>query len=582
MGKRQASRPGALVAAAVVLGCLAVALAGVAGGAKLPRAGAARPDRVAVRPAPKDHFQVVVAGASPEGIAAAVSAARAGAETLLLDTAPEPGGLITRGWLNQFDLNHLPDGSPAIRGFYAEVQKRLGGESFDVGRAREVFAGLLAAEPRLTVALGLTAYSPVVEGALVTGVDIDRSPTGAASSAATLAPHLTADRFIDATPDATFAAQAGARFTVGREELNLGPSTMAATLVFRVRGVDWPAVQQALANDGDPLTGATERSAWGFGELGRAYPSPDPALRLRGLNLGREDNGDVLLNSLLLFGADPLDPASLAEARSRGVAALPGVVDYLRAFVPGFSGATLAGAAPELYVRESRHLKSLYRLTIDDLLEHRDFPDKIVLASYPVDLQAYTPDDPGQVVGNPGAYTIPFRALVPKGFDNLLVVGRSAGYDLLAHGSARVLPVGMAEGQAAGLAAVRALAEGLTFPEFTGAPMARLQADLRAAGAYLPPVSDVLPADLLAREEALTRDSAYPAVQALRRLGLLSAGYLNDYRLDELLSPEAAASLSEEAFRRAGQSAARLPWSEAPLTRRFVYERLLLQLTPAT
>lgn len=575
-------RHGPRLVAAIALGCLVVALAALIGGARLPRAGAARPDRASARSALNDHYQVVVVGASPEGIAAAISAARAGAETLLLDTAPEPGGLITRGWLNQFDLNCLPDGSPAIRGFFAEIVAELGGDSFDLRRARQVFARLLAGQPHLTVALGLAGFSPAATGPVVTGLDILPGEPGATLPAEEGRRRITAERFIDATPDAAFAAAAGARFTVGRQDLGLGRGTMAATLVFRVRGVDWPAVRQALRDDGDPLTGSTPRSAWGFGELGRGFASPDPSLRLRGLNLGREENGDVLINSLLLFGVDPLDPASVARARARGVAALPGVVDYLRARVPGFGAATLAGAAPELYVRESRHLESLYRLTIDDVLEHRDFPDKIVLASYPVDLQPYSPGDLGQVVGNPRAYTIPFRALVPKGFDNLLVAGRSAGYDALAQGSARVLPVGMAEGQAAGLAAAQSLVEGLTFPELATTAVDRLQERLRQTGAYLPPVSAVLPADLRASEVRLEHDPAYPAVRLLRRLGLLSGGYDNDYRLDEPLTPAAAGALAREAFRRTGRREAAPGFAGTELSRRLVYERLLLQLTHAS
>ncbi|HHW14030.1 MAG TPA: FAD-dependent oxidoreductase [Firmicutes bacterium] len=569
------------------------ALAALSGGF-LPSAVQAAPEDAAAPAGPSPwnpmslrsrYDDVLVVGASPEGIAAAVSAARSGAETLLVDTAPEPGGLITRGWLTQFDLNRLPDGSLATRGFFSELLARLGGQSFDLNRAREVFRQLLAAEPHLSVLIGVERIAPLVK---------DRNLGGAYLTIGGQERLVKAERFIDATPDADFAAAAGAGFTVGREALGLGRKTMASTLIFRLAGVDWAAVRRYLAADGNPLSGSTPSAAWGFTEFTRRYRSPDPQIRLRGLNLGRQSDGTVLVNALLLLGVDPLDRVALTEARLRAMRLLPGVVAFLREQVPGFTRARLDGVAPELYVRESRHLKSLYLLTIDDLLEHRDFSDKITLASYPVDLQPYD-NNTGQVIGNPMVYSVPFRCLVPLGFDNLLVVGRSAGYDPLAQGSARVLPVGIAEGQAAGTAAVQSLKEGLTFPALAASAqaMARLQAELVRQGAYLPAVGSLLPSAEVQREKALKKDPAYPALRLLLRLGLASGGYTNDYKLDQLLTPAKASALIRSVLaryrvlggaglRRAGAPGQSRPWPalpSRPMTRRQVYQVIFSQLT---
>ena len=78
--------------------------------------------------------------------------------------------------------------------------------------------------------------------------------------------------------------------------------------------------------------------------------------------------------------------------------------------------------------------------------KNRDHWDRIAHGSYPVDIQPTAPDNLGNVIGKPAIYSIPFRCLVPLQVENLLVVGRSASYDSLPHGSARVIPVGMATG----------------------------------------------------------------------------------------------------------------------------------------
>ena len=88
-----------------------------------------------------------------------------------------------------------------------------------------------------------------------------------------------------------------------------------------------------------------------------------------------------------------------------------------------------------------------YRLNIVDLLENKDQWDRIAFGSYEGDIQPKDPNDGGTVVLDSYKYAIPFRSIVPQKVDGLLVVGRSASYDTLAHGSARVIPNGMAEGK---------------------------------------------------------------------------------------------------------------------------------------
>ncbi|MGE5598520.1 MAG: FAD-dependent oxidoreductase, partial [Bacteroidota bacterium] len=252
--------------------------------------------------AARPKYDVIVYGADPEGIAAAVSAARNGQRVLLADPRPGPGGLFVFGMLNSLDLNRGLDGVPLTRGIFAEFLDGVGGrDSFDVAAAEAVFRRMLDAEPGLTQAYGAALGGVQTALGYITAVKLGGEWYAARS-------------YIDASPDADLAARAGAPYSIGRTDLGETPSTMAATLILKFTGVDWAAVSAALQGDGDPLTGATAHSAWGFGGIAAEYRPTRPDLHLRALNLGRQDDGSVLLNGLLLFGVDGLDEASRREA----------------------------------------------------------------------------------------------------------------------------------------------------------------------------------------------------------------------------------------------------------------------------
>ncbi|RTI22441.1 FAD-dependent oxidoreductase [Thermus scotoductus] len=130
------------------------------------------------------------------------------------------------------------------------------------------------------------------------------------------------------------------------------------------------------------------------------------------------------------------------------------VVAFLREKDPLLFGtARLAQVAPLLYIRESRHLKALYRLRAEEVLLGKDFPDAVALGAYPLDGQAYFPGETPYLLGTPAPYGVPFRTLVPREVANLLVVSQAAGFDSVAAFSARVVPLQMALGEAAGVAA---------------------------------------------------------------------------------------------------------------------------------
>lgn len=488
----------------------------------------------------RTDYDVIVVGAEPEGVAAAVAAAREGADVLLLEGRDGPGGLFTYGWLNSLDMSYGPAGELLTRGIFAEFWRDIGRhDSFDVQRAGEALASLLRRERRVVALYRRELVAPLLEGGRrVAGVTV-RTPGAGVKT-------YTARVVVDATQDADVAAAAGVPYTVGGADRGQ-PETMAATLVLRVRNVDWPALGKTLREDGDASSDATARSAWGFWPVMREYKPSADRFRVRGLNLGRQDDGTVLVNALQIFGVDGTDPAARREALTQGAAEAPRLVAYMRARVPGFAQAELVGTAPELYVRETRHIQGQYVLSVNDVLEHRNFTDKIAWASYPIDVQATSPANWGWVIGKPAAYSIPLRSLLPATVEGLVVTGRSASYSSLAMASARTVPVGMATGQAAGVWAAMAARAGTGPAQMAAhaAAVQRLQERLVRQGAYLPEYRLTYP---------LQGEPVLEAVRVLRPLGLISAGYENDYRLGEPISGVSFVNLAREAFRRSGAS----------------------------
>lgn len=475
-------------------------------------------------------YDLIVVGSDPEGIAAAVSGARNGLRTLLVDIRPEPGGLMTRGWLNSLDMNYGPAGEILNKGIFLEFYTQIEGDSFDPATAAGVFHTLLNKEKNLEQLYGVQEITPLTERAggkvVLSGVRVVL-PSGRPKD-------LFARRVVDATQDADLAAAAGVPYTVGLSDCGRPAEWIAVTLIFKLKGVgekQWQTLRRVITEHGEPHTGANERSAWGFAKTMKRYQPTSNRLGVRGLNLGRAKGDQVLINALHIFGVDPLSTVSRKEARLLAEQEIPRLIEYLKKNIPGLEGADLAGTAPELYVRDSRHIMGLYRLSVNDVMENRDFWDRIAFGSYPVDIQATGPHFTGDVIGKPVKYAIPFRCLVPQGVENLLVVGRSASFDSLAAGSARVIPVGMATGQAAGAAAALSIEKGLSFPEMSSSPevIAELQNRLNSQGMEIKPFQAPIPC---------VDHWAYPGLKFVRQWGLASGGYNNHYRLDEEMKEE--------------------------------------------
>ncbi len=476
---------------------------------------AAAPPAGAQSPQPRQvSADLFVYGATPQGVTAAAAAAFRGLRVVLADPTPFVGGAFSQSWLNTLDLSWDSSGALLYGGLVQEFVHRLGSfDGVDVRRAERVLRELLSASG-VQVKLGWRLEEVELTHNRLTGVTV-AAPEGRV--------RISAEAIVDATDVAQLAAAAGVRFTVGREDTGLDRRSMAAGLVLRLRGLSWTQISEAACPSRPCPNGSGRRPylVWGFnGLLARYVPSDPSRFTLRGLELALQGDGSVLVKGLQVFGVEATDPDATALAYRQAQAEALRAVRYLRLAAPHLFGtAELVATAPALYVRESRHMVGRYRLRADDVLYGRDFPDGVAVGGYPMDGQAYYAGEPPYLPGVPAPYGVPLRSLLPERIDNLLVVSQAASFDSVAAFSARVVPLQMALGEAAGIAVAVAHSLGRPPSVFADNPAAlqQLRSALRLSGIRLDAPRRATVDDAL--------DPGYPDAVELLRRGLFNGSY---------------------------------------------------------
>lgn len=441
---------------------------------------------------------VLVVGGGPAGIGAAVGAARAGADVVLAERYGFFGGNATaalvmplmsfhtnsetferEGRTSLMPTDHGP-GHPVIAGVLLDLLERLvraGGAippSIDTGF-------VVPFDPELfkLVALELLDEAGVrfLLHAFATDIAGDGVHNGIVFETKSGPVVIRASCVVDCTGDGDVAARAGAPFEIGRENDGL---VQPMTLMFRMVDFQREAFSRYTSEHPDQWRGV--HGLWDLvAEAGRNGE----------LDLEREDilffgtphPGEVSVNStrvVKVLGVDVWD-LSYAEWESRRQ--LRQLAAFFRKYVPGFDRAYVAQSGVNVGVRETRRILGEFRLTADDLFGVRDFDDVIARGTYPVDI--HNPEGKGTVLKRIPAgqsYGIPLRSLIPQGVDGLLVAGRCISGTHEAHSSYRVMPIAMATGHAAGVAAALAAGAGET-PR--GVAVGRVQDELVRQGAVL-------------------------------------------------------------------------------------------------
>lgn len=454
---------------------------------------------------------VIVCGAEPEGIAAAVSASEGGLNTVLIDTRGYPGGLYTSGMLTMLDLNYneSKEKLPIVnQGIFAKWYKHIGKGWRIQSEETKTYFNQLLQKKHVKTFYNITNLQVEASKGCIQSITFKQNG---------IPWRIHARYVIDAMQEAPIARAAGADYYLGREDLGLN-TYAGATLVFSVKNVDWEAVCKYVRADQNEASSWSGNCAWGYAKLLDYQPVIDPKChQLRGLNLAHQDDGSVVINAFQIFGVDALDKEKQQIAYEKAIQELPYIMDYLRGHAEGFKAAQLAQVADELYLREGVRIVGEETLRAEDCLSHRDFPNKIAYGSYPIDLQSTKKDGMGgNSLSSRSIYTIPMGVMLPHNLEEVLVVGRSASYDSIAHGSSRTVPVGIALGEAAGQACIVGKALGVSLKEINRTPFYyhQVQERLMARGVSLFEISKDLTPEKL--------HWSYPAIQYLRQQGFIT------------------------------------------------------------
>ena len=471
----------------------------------------------------KEAYDLIVFGAEPEGIVAGVVAARSGLKTLLVEKRDGPGGLFTYGMLNTIDMNTGTNGELLNKGVFEEFYKKIGSNNtFDVEEVKSVFEKMLAdEEKKLTVIYNAKEIE--------VSVGQDKDDYRIIKYVVVDGEKYTALNYIDCTQDADIAAMAGTKYTVGWEDVNEKNRSMSATLIIKMDNVNWKEMTDYIDAHKTSSNGYNNEAIWAFGEFTTQYVPTQPHMRLKALNIGKQKNGSILINSLQIIDVNTLDKEETEEAYEKCKKEAESFAKFLIANVPGFSNATFEGVADELYIRETRHIVGEERLMVQDILESKRSIDDIAMGSYPIDVQTTSIYDWGYIIANPRQYYIPFGCIIPKGYSNLLICSRSASYSSIAAGSSRVVPTGMAVAEAGALASAMSKQRGISFQDIfrNVVYMTDLQDKIRVNGAYI---------DTVSKPIIIKELPYYSMIIEMCEKGILSLGYQNEFKADEIMS----------------------------------------------
>lgn len=398
---------------------------------------------------PRETFDVAVIGGGSAGLAAAVTAAREGARTLLVERHGYLGGMGTASLVHTFcGLYLLRDETGAVlanAGFPQEMAERMIAAT-GLGPVRMGRVDVLPQHPVefVRIADELVASEPLIELRLHTEVTaVSREQDWQIRLGDRAGERLVnAECLVDASGDAVVAMRLG-----GGSAMAEAPRLQRPAYVFGVHqvvpaGDAWRLHTAGLIVEGI-RAGAFSGSAMGISFRASGRP---------GEIFGTLD----LTGGEALTEYDPLDAICLTELEVHGRAIAGKVIAWLARRSELWAGAYISHWPVRAGVRESRRWIGEYVLTGDDLLAGKRFTDEIALAAWPMEFRENTRGPKLRFPEGNRPTGIPLRCLKPEGIDRLFVAGRCISTDHEAQASIRVMGTCFATGEAAGRAAALA------------------------------------------------------------------------------------------------------------------------------
>lgn len=417
----------------------------------------------------QSNYDVIVLGGGPAGITAAISAARNGASTLLVERYGFLGGMSTAALVYPWMTFHSAAGEQVIKGIAQEIIDRLQVRGASPGHLRDTIGFTYSLTPYHSEIYKVVAFEMLEEsGADVllhtSAIEVERENSYIKRVALynkSGISYVSGKCFVDATGDGDIAYMAGAPWEQGNETQKVQPMTMK----FRMKGVKLEEVKRYMQQHPEqfykksliheleylPLTAVS-----GFFELWEQANLSIPREGVLFFAGPHED--EVLINVSRVSGLDPTNAADLTKAEFEGRRQVLELEAFFKENIPGFQHASISEVGTQIGVRETRRIIGHYVLNGVDVLDARRFPDVIARSGYPIDI--HNPEGKGitaNFIREGGAYDIPYRSIVPQKISNLLLAGRCISTTHEAQATTRLTPSCMAIGQAAGTAAALAV-----------------------------------------------------------------------------------------------------------------------------
>lgn len=461
-----------------------------------------------------NKYGLVVFGTEPEGIAAAISAARLGLETLVVTEDPDPGSYIKSAIIayTSPDYAVINRGKTNLNtGIYTELFGDTGG-NFSYQDYVLTVKQLLDDETNITVLYDAEFLSAKTEGNMVRSVSFNHD----GKSLTVEAPY-----FIDATENGDILMLCGVPYFLGSEDINVPNSYMPVEFNFVLSNVSWDEIQNI---------GRQSRNMDDFRTVLRQYRKYSENTRISNLSIIGQPDNEVVISGIRMHAVDVGNGEMLDKAFNDAMTEAKMLTGFLKTALVPFENCSFKTGPAEFYIPEYRHFEGRYTLTVEDILENRNFPTKVVMAAAPVDagkfISAELSEDYTYILGNPVVYSIPLECFISKNYDNLLMAGKKASFSSLAATSAGRMPVSITAGQALGITAVYCSLNDIT-------PVELCRADENVIEDYqkLLTRSGITIADFNVKNPNADH-WAWPSVKELAGYGLVAGGEDNDYLFD--------------------------------------------------
>ena len=431
---------------------------------------------------------VLVVGSGPGGLAAALAAARCGVKVALLERFGCFGGNITVVGVEGFAW-YRHEATVEAGGIGWEFEERAKAMGAAVPESQslsyeldsegfKLVADALVEEAGIHPMMHRQFVAPIMEGNTIKGVIVESKAGREAILAA---------RVIDATGDADVAHRAGApTLKTPVEEMQ------AASVMFHIAGVDkqafldgvkqdpqtykdWSTGEWQVETDGKEDDMFSPFLAKPFDRAIKDGVIPAHLNTIGGTWGAVHDSGEMTyMNLVHLAGCDGTDPDSMTQNEIEGRRQAMLALEALRQYTPGCEDARLRNFGMSIGIRDTRKLDAVYNMTEDDVRHEGRFDDTIGI--YPEFIDGYGV----LIIPTTGRYMhIPYRCMLPKNIENLIVAGRAIGGDKIAHAATRNMACCAVTGQSAGVAAALSVKAGTDFGDVD---IPAVQKELEAQG----------------------------------------------------------------------------------------------------